>query len=110
MINNEKQDRKPYFLTAAHCGVTESNAKTVVAYWNYEKSKCGGSRDGSTDFATTGSTLVKTYSQSDVTLLLLSEMPNPAFQVAWAGWDSTGAIATKATGIHHPQGHEKSIW
>ena len=50
LINNVKQDKKPFFMTAAHCGITERKAPSLVAYWNYDNSTCrapGSSRSGS---------------------------------------------------------------
>ena len=40
LINNAKNDGTPYFLTANHCINTESEAGTVLAYFNYEDASC----------------------------------------------------------------------
>jgi hypothetical protein len=50
-----------------------------------------------------------TYSSSDFTLLELNTLPSPAFQVYYAGWDSTGNGASSVVCIHHPEGAEKAI-
>ena len=47
MVNNTAGDYTPYFMTAYHCGIRSSNAASLVVYWNYEASSCGGPRDGS---------------------------------------------------------------
>ncbi len=46
-VNNTAQDGRNFLLTAFHCGVTPSNASTLVAYWNYRNSVCGGTNNGS---------------------------------------------------------------
>ncbi|MCB0643631.1 MAG: hypothetical protein KDC44_18415, partial [Phaeodactylibacter sp.] len=40
LINNERQDCTPYFMTAFHCGINGGNAPSLVAYWNYQNSTC----------------------------------------------------------------------
>jgi hypothetical protein len=109
MVNNTAQDKTPYFMTANHCGISASNAASLVVYWNYETSTCGASPDGQlTDFQT-GSSFRSGYSSSDFTLVELGSQPNPAWQVTYAGWDHSGAEATTAIAIHHPNTDEKRI-
>lgn len=117
LINNTSYDKTPYFLTADHCSVSTSNDQNVVIYWNYENSTCrppgsgssGGSGNGSLSEFTSGTIFRADYSTSDMTLLELSSAPDPAWNLSWAGWDATGANATSAVGIHHPQVEEKRI-
>lgn len=40
MINNDNEDGTPFFLTTAHCGITSSNAPSIVTYWNFQSSQC----------------------------------------------------------------------
>ena len=40
LINNVAGGSMPYFLTADHCGITSSNAASMVVYWNFENSNC----------------------------------------------------------------------
>lgn len=46
LINNTRSDLTPYFLTAGHCGVSATTAPSIVIYWNYETTSCGGTPDG----------------------------------------------------------------
>src|SRR5690606_17936593 len=109
MVNNTANDRTPFFMTAAHCRVNASNAASLVTYWNYQTTKCGGARDGRlTDF-NTGAVHLASYSRSDMTLVKLNSQPKPEWNVHYAGWDATGAIGTSAVAIHHPSTDEKSI-
>src|SRR5262245_5068816 len=122
MVNNTAGDRKPFFLTANHCGVNAGNAASLVTYWNYENSFCrppgspasGGPGDGSLNQFETGSFFRSANSPSDFTLVELDSAPNTAFNIFWAGWDRTSADPPCAPGqicpaIHHPNTDEKRI-
>lgn len=109
MVNNTNNDKTPYFMTAAHCRITSSSAPSLVTYWNYQTSKCGGSRDGKlTDFQS-GAVHLASNSRSDATLVKLNSAPKDEWNVNFAGWDATTAIGTSAVAIHHPNVDEKSI-
>ncbi|MGE3610843.1 MAG: serine protease [Bacteriovoracaceae bacterium] len=109
MVNNTKNDKTPFFMTAAHCRITPEAAPTLVTYWNYQTSKCGGTRDGKLTQFNTGSTHLATGKKSDFTLVKLLQSPKPEWKVTYAGWDARGAEGTAAVGIHHPNTDEKSI-
>lgn len=109
MVNNTRNDKAPYFMTAYHCGIRSYNAASLVAYWNYQTSSCGGSRDGEKQQFTSGATLLAGSSQSDFTLLKLTQDPEKDFNVSYAGWDRSGVDASMAVAIHHPNTDEKSI-
>lgn len=110
MVNNTSGDKTPYFMTAAHCRINASSAPSLVVYWNYQTSKCGGSRDGKmTDFQS-GSVHLVSGNSSDFTLVKLNSQPNPAWKVKYAGWDATATgHETPMVAIHHPNVDEKSI-
>lgn len=115
MVNNTAQDLKPYFMTANHCGIGSGNAASLVVFWNYQNSTCrgipggGGVGDGTlTDFQT-GSFFRAAASVSDFTLVELDEMPNPDWQVSYAGWDRQGLNPPSGACIHHPSTDEKRI-
>lgn len=110
MVNNTSNDKTPYFMTAAHCRITNSTAPSLVVYWNYQTSKCGGTRDGKmTDFQS-GSVHLVSGSKSDFTLVKLNSQPKPEWNVKYAGWDATEtAHNSSAVAIHHPNVDEKSI-
>ncbi len=109
MVNNTANDKTPYFMTAAHCRITASSAPSLVVYWNYQTSKCGGSRDGKmTDFQS-GSVHLVSGTKSDFTLVKLNGQPKAEWNVKYAGWDATDSIGSPAVAIHHPNVDEKSI-
>jgi len=109
MVNNTANDRTPFFMTANHCGVYAGNAASLVVYWNYETSICGGTPDGVLSDWQSGSYFRASYTNSDFTLVELDTPPLSAWEVAFAGWDRTGANATTAIAIHHPGTDEKRI-
>lgn len=117
LVNNTALDKKGYFLTADHCGLSAGNAASLVVYWNYENSTCrapgsgasGGAGDGALTQFNTGSFFRAENAASDMTLMELDDPINPAYDVFWAGWDRTGVDATSAVAIHHPNTDEKRI-
>jgi hypothetical protein len=112
LVNNTAEDETPYFLTAQHCIENASQATTVVVYWNYEAPTCGLLAGGNLSQNQSGATLVSLWEisiGSDFALIELDDVPDPEFNVYYAGWDATGTVPTGSTGIHHPSGDEKAI-
>ncbi|HEX3009945.1 MAG TPA: serine protease, partial [Bacteroidales bacterium] len=107
LINNTENDGTPYFLTANHCISDTSAAKTLVAYFNYEKKSCSGVLDNGKTL--TGSRLLSTGTKSDYTLLKLNSTPPPSYMPFYAGWDISNYSEALNTSIHHPGGIEKKI-
>lgn len=109
MVNNTSNDKTPYFMTANHCSINASSAPSLVTYWNYQTSKCGGARDGKmTDFQS-GAVHLVSGAKSDFTLVKLLSQPKSEWNVTFAGWDASDAVGSTAVGIHHPNVDEKSI-
>ncbi len=108
LVNNVNEDETPYFLTANHCISTSSMAKTLITYFNYENSECGGD-DASLDQSLSGASLVAENDASDFTLLLLSEYPPTEYEPYYAGWNASDDAPETGTSIHHPEGEYKCI-
>ncbi len=117
LLNNTANDRKMYFLTANHCGITASNAASLVTYWNYQNSVCrvvgstanGQNGNGVLTQNLTGAFFRASYAASDFTLVELDDPAPAAYNLFWNGWDRRSIDFTGATGIHHPNGGEKRI-
>jgi lysyl endopeptidase len=109
MVNNTAENGKPYFMTAYHCDIRANLAPSIVVYWNYQSPTCGQHGGGSLVENQNGSTLVAEYEGTDVTLLELDDLPDPAFEVKYAGWNRGTGVPTSAVAIHHPGTDEKSI-
>lgn len=109
LIMDEPGSFRPYLLSAAHCGITESAAPTVVAYWNFESPRCGQLSGGSLSDNQTGSTFRARRTDVDMSIVELDEMPAPSFRVYYAGWDRSGDAPDGSVAIHHPSADEKAI-
>lgn len=107
LINNTLNDETPYFLTANHCIDDSAVARTLVAYFNYEKKICNGTLDNYKTIS--GSNLVTTGAKSDYTLLLLNNKPPSSYMPFYAGWDISDYQENMNVSIHHPEGLEKKI-
>ncbi len=112
LINNVRQDLTPYFITADHCRIEadpSTAADSVVFYWNYQTSACGGNPDGSLAQTQSGSTFIADDSRSDFTLVQLNQAPLPAYGVYYAGWNVGSTAPASGVSLHHPSGNEKRI-
>ncbi|MGI8432324.1 MAG: trypsin-like serine peptidase, partial [Chthoniobacterales bacterium] len=104
LLNNSAGDRIPYFLTAAHCVSSQSEARSVESYWLYQTTSCNSNSlrgDGVT--TSQGGDLLATSSANDSTLIRLVDSAPSG--VGFAGWSSTAqAVNTSVFGLHHPGG------
>lgn len=108
LINNQRMDATPYFLTANHCVEDNQQAGQTVFYFNYESPSCDGV-DGSTDQTLSGALMRATISNIDFALLeIIDEIPT-YFYPYFAGWNATEDIEYEAFCIHHPMGDVKKI-
>lgn len=108
LINNTRFDATPYFLTANHCISTQYSASSVVVYFNYESNSCNGIVTNINQ-TVSGATLCAHASETDFSLLKLTETPPDSYNPYFAGWDVTGQAPTESAVIHHPKGLNKSI-
>ncbi|MBI5384035.1 MAG: trypsin-like peptidase domain-containing protein [Verrucomicrobia bacterium] len=109
LIGNTADDFRPYFLTADHCELNSGNAASVVVYWNYQSPTCGQHGGGSLSQNQSGAIFRAARADVDVALIELEDLPEPEFQVHYAGWDRSGVAPPGCVGIHHPSTDEKSI-
>ncbi len=110
LINNARNDGKPYFLTANHCIDSQADADAAIFYFNYESPECNG-EDGPLDQTVSGAKLVATAPDGklDFSLLELSIPPPPEYKPYYSGWNRESNHALKTTCIHHPSGDVKKI-
>ena len=112
LLADVPHDRKNYFLTAAHCVSSSSEASSMVVYWNYQSTECAGLSPPAGGFLNDdqhGATLRATRADSDFALVELAQAPEASWDVYYAGWDATGATPSGTIGIHHPSGDAKKI-
>ena len=118
LINNARNDCRPFFMTAEHCDIDSENAASVVVYWNYQNSYCrepgsinsAGLGNGEFNQINSGATWRAEYRPSDFTLLELDDPVLPEANGYFAGWANTReAFTDTAFTIHHPANEEKRI-
>ena len=115
-INNTRNDKRPLFLTADHCGITSSNAASMLVYWNHENSDCrsrgtssnASAGNGPVNNFNSGARLRATFEASDMTLVELDDPISEDHGVFLAGWSRAG-VPELAVGVHFPKGSEKRI-
>ena len=95
----------PYFLTAHHCIETQSVARTLVTYWDFERAECEGDDPTTLTQLTGGADLLATHPESDSSLLRLRRPPPPLDEEEreYVSWDETPLThPTEVYGVHHP--------
>ena len=114
LVNNVRQDKTPYVLSAEHC--VAASDQTHKFYFKYQRYECDGT-NGFTGYYANGGNIVarsgasNTSEKSDFLLLKISRDLNTFTwhdSVVFAGWDRSGAASVGA-GIHHPGGDWKKI-
>ncbi|MBE0649120.1 MAG: T9SS type A sorting domain-containing protein [Bacteroidales bacterium] len=116
LMNNTRQDKTPYFLSADHCskGAKPSDYSQWIFYFNYNSPTC---EDPPVEpgFRTMVGTEVKSaagdvnFKGSDFLLLLLNQMIPDTFDVWFNGWNREDIASPFGVGIHHPMGDIKKI-
>ena len=117
LINNTRNDLRPFFLTAEHCGISPSNAASMVVYWNHENTSCRAvgsvqnrqEGDGPTTQFNTGAILRAEHAPSDFALVELDDPINTDHGPFFAGWNRSPENPEMTIGIHHPGVSEKRI-
>ena len=126
LVNNTRQDRTPYVLSAFHCQDTEGMLDDLresypnieitsidfVSYFLYSLNTCNGTL-GNGNRSVTGADIVAKYNYntgSDMLLLRLQSDVPDSYKPYYAGWDRR-AVMTPEPGvcIHHPGGDWKKI-
>ena len=118
LINNTKNDFRPYVLTADHClrefdALDKNDLKDWIFYWHYEHPFCNNSIEP-TIYSTQGATLVANNYPSDFALLELKQDPRNINAISilnlyYLGWDASGSPGTGGVCIHHPSADVKKI-
>ena len=114
LINNARNNKTNYFLTAYHCIESFSSLTSVsfTFYFNAQTSSCTGT-SGTSNQTVTGATKVAGNSKSasngsDFLLLKLTSSIPSSYRPYYSGW-YRGASASVGSCIHHPNGDWKKI-
>ncbi len=117
LVNNVRNDGKPYILTADHCGYKSSalDLSQWIFDFNYEGSGCPDPTTEPALKSMTGATLVAhggnaASTGSDFFLVLLKSNVPDSYNAYYNGWSrETIPPSTSGVGIHHPFGDIKKI-
>jgi len=100
------RDFRAFFLTANHCGITPTDASSVVVYWNDQSPTCGqDGLGGSLDQNQTGATFRAAKYDVDFCLIELNQLPPSLSRL----FTPVGPFRHDARGrgrIHHPTGRQ----
>lgn len=115
LVNNGKEDCKPYFVTARHCQSRSSDAPSLVVYWNFQNSFCrqpgsvanASPGDGAFTIFNSGMVQRATNANSDFTLLELDDPVVPDANAYFAGWNATLQTPSNGVVIIHQAGSEE---
>ncbi|MFN6943607.1 MAG: GEVED domain-containing protein [Cytophagaceae bacterium] len=108
IINNVRQDGRPYFLTADHCLDGSGSVATWMFVFRFESPTCTN-EVGPTNYSLSGARLRSRNSDSDVLLLELNTIPPASYDIYYAGWSRISSATSRTTCIHHPRGDVKKI-
>ena len=109
LINNTRNDKAPYLLTANHCRGGEANW-TFRFNWISTNTVCASTENSidngpSNYFQTTsGATVLAQNDKTDFELVEITGGLDDAWDLEWVGWDRTGGTPDFTVGIHHPSG------
>jgi hypothetical protein len=108
LVNNTSYDGSPYIITAEHCLNNQYYADRSVFQFNYESAVCFG-EDGPLDMSISAAEYLTHGDSIDFSLVKLSSIPPPSFEVYYAGWDRSEFQTNSTVTIHHPFGDVKKI-
>lgn len=117
ILNNTKEDLKPYLLTAFHCLLSSKEQATATDlsqaqfFFRYENSSCEKKRH-TTPVSMIGCTYIAgapLENGVDGALLLLNGKIPDNLNAYYNGWDRRNTAPQSGVCIHHPQGDVKKI-
>jgi len=117
LVNNTRQDRTPYLLTANHCGSGASQAdySQWIFYFNYASPTCNNLTKEPEIQSISGSTLKAAAQQSDIStgsdfkLLQLNQEVPLSYKPYYNGWSRLNDVSQQGACVHHPEGDIKKI-
>ncbi len=116
MINNQRSDCTPYFLTADHCGegASATDLSAWKFYFDYEADSCTSTANPSYNY-TWGCQLIANGGNggstgSDFFLIKLNRtVYDSPWNIYYNGWDRSTTASGGGVSIHHPAGDIKKI-
>lgn len=119
LVNNTKEDLKPYILSANHCSEDDSQQPASaedynawIFYFHFEQEGCDRQSKAYPYVTIVGCKKVASTpldGGSDGMLLLLNQQIPEDYNVYYNGWDRSNTGALSGVGIHHPNGDYMKI-
>lgn len=116
LINNTRQDRTPYVLTADHCGKFSSDDDMLQwrFYFHYQSANCENPAEEPQLKTLIGCELIAASNNtgelgSDFFLVKLTKDIPEGYNPYFIGWNRDGVASDHGYTIHHPQGDIKKI-
>jgi len=120
LLNNAKNDLKPYILTADHCAfqlghyATANDLAQWLFYFNYESGTCEDPPQEPQVYSMVGATKIANGGErgntgSDFFLVLLNQQVPNSYHPYFHGWSAINEISNSGVTIHHPEGDIKKI-
>ena len=120
LVNNVRNDKTPYVLTADHCAfkfghyASQEDLDSWIFYFNYFSDECENppSEPGSDSF--TGAVKIAqggnhSLTGSDFYLVLLQDNIPPDYNLYFNGWNTADVPVSHGVTIHHPEGDIQKI-
>jgi lysyl endopeptidase len=103
LLNDRRQSRIPWFITANHCINNKASARSATFEWFNQAVSCSGQTTDSRNAQTSGGArLLWTNVKNDTSFMRLNALP-PA-GVSYLGWDSNKlSVGAKVWAVHHPE-------
>ena len=116
LVNNTRNDGKPYLITADHCGrgASVTDLSQWIFYFNYEGTGCPDPLTEPLLKSLTGAKMVAHGGNggstgSDFFLVLLQSDIPASYNVYFNGWNRDTTHSPSGSCIHHPEGDIKKI-
>jgi hypothetical protein len=116
LLNDVRQDKTPFILTANHCGMyaTATDMLQWIFYFNYEYPSCDNAQNPPATKSLTGATMKAQGGNasdfgSDFFLVILNQGIPDSMDVVYNGWTRSDTASESGVGIHHPEGDVKKI-
>lgn len=106
MLNNNEQDGRQLFLTAAHCGTASTN---WIAVFNYQSKTCPRGGERFLNNTATGMKPITRNAVSDFHIAEIIERIPDEYDVWLNGFNAIDKPDNASIGIHHPMGDVKKI-
>ncbi|MCB9311796.1 MAG: carboxypeptidase regulatory-like domain-containing protein [Lewinellaceae bacterium] len=111
LVNNVREDRTPYILSAFHCQYGYTPLYQFWAYhFRYQSESCANPAEEPSFLKISGSQLRAKWADSDFLLLEMDDEIPDAWESHYAGWNrNDGYTPANSFMVHHPSADIKKV-